>query len=306
VSANVPGYQAATAFPEALRRRTKWSWTAALIRFVTQKRLGAGGGIVLVVLIVTATFAPALAPYDHLEHNIPERMQGPSLDHWVGTDCFGRDQFSRILFGARVSLYVGFVSVVIAASVGLILGVTSAYAGGKFDLIVQRIVDTFMGFPGIVLVLVMVVALQSSLNTVTFAIAVNATPRFIRLARSSAITVKEEVYVLSARALGASAVRIMKNHIIPNSLAPIFVLATGQLGSAIVTEAGLSFLGLGVPPPNPSWGNMLQSAAKEHMEAAPWLAIYPGLALTAVTFAFAVFGDALRDVLDPRLRRGGG
>lgn len=231
-------------------------------------------------------------------------MQAPSAEHWLGTDPFGRDQLSRIMFGARVSLYVGLGAVLLSSGLGTVLGVVSAYFGGKIDLLVQRLVDTMMGFPSIVLVLVMVVALRPSLNTVTFAIAVNATPRFIRLARSTTLSVKEETFILSARALGASAVRIMGLHIIPNSLAPIFVLATGLLGSAIVTEAGLSFLGLGVPPPHPSWGNMLQAASKEHMEGAPWLAIYPGIALTMVTFAFSVFGDALRDVLDPRLRGG--
>ena len=285
-----------------LRRRGALSFASVIGRFITHKPLGAGGGIVILTLVLVAIFAAALAPYDPFHHSIPERMQGPSAAHWVGTDPFGRDQLSRIIYGARMSLYVGLGAVVLASGFGTLMGVVSGYFGGKLDLLVQRIVDTMMGFPSIVLVLVMVIALRPSLNTVTFAIAVNATPRFVRLARSSTLSIREEAYVLSARALGASAIRIMGVHIIPNSLAPIFVLATGLLGSAIVTEAGLSFLGLGVPPPHPSWGNMLQAAAKEHMEAAPWLAIYPGVALTMVTFAFAVFGDALRDVLDPRLR----
>lgn len=293
---------AAAALEGVLLRRGKRSIAGALLRFMIRKPLGAGGGLVIVALVFIAILAPALAPFDPFQHNIPERMQAPSAQHWVGTDIFGRDQLSRIIFGARVSLYVGLGAVVLSSGLGLVLGVTSAYLGGKFDLGVQRIVDTMMGFPSIVLVLVMVVALQPSLNTVTFAIAVNATPRFVRISRSAALSIKEEAYVLAARAIGASGVRIIGLHIIPNSLAPMFVLATGLLGSAIVIEAGLSFLGLGVPPPNPSWGNMLQSAAREHMEIASWLAIYPGIALATVTFAFAVFGDALRDVLDPRLR----
>jgi peptide/nickel transport system permease protein len=264
--------------------------------------LGAFGGVVILLLVVVAVAAPLLAPYDPFEHNPPERMQGPSLQHLVGTDVFGRDQLSRIMYGSRVSLYVGLMSVILGTSIGLLVGVTSAYLGGKFDLLVQRVVDTMMGFPGLVLVLIMVVALGPSLNNVTLAIAVNYVDKVVRLSRSSALAVKEEGYVLAARAFGASTMRIIARHITPNSLAPIFVLATGQLGSAIVTEAGLSFLGLGVPPPHPSWGNMLQGAAKEHLEIAGWLAIYPGIALASVTFAFAVFGDALRDVLDPRLR----
>ena len=185
---------------------------------------------------------------------------------------------------------------------GMMIGITSAYVGGKFDLVVQRFVDTMMGFPGLVVVLIMVVALGPSLFNVTLAIAVNYFDKVIRLARSSALSVKEEQYVLAATAVGARTWRIIYRYITPNSLAPVFVLATQQLGTAIVIEASLSFLGLGVQPPNPSWGNMLQAAAKSNMELAPWLAIFPGAALALVTFSFAVFGDALRDVLDPRMR----
>jgi peptide/nickel transport system permease protein len=174
--------------------------------------------------------------------------------------------------------------------------------GGKFDLVVQRFVDTMMGFPGLVLVLVMVVALGPSLFNVTLAIAFNYFDKVIRLARSSALSIKEEPYLLSAKAIGAKAGRVLYRYVTPNALAPVFVLATQQLGTAIVIEASLSFLGLGVQPPTPSWGNMLQAAAKSNMETAPWLAIFPGAALALVTFAFAVFGDALRDALDPRMR----
>jgi peptide/nickel transport system permease protein len=186
--------------------------------------------------------------------------------------------------------------------IGMGIGVASAYFGGKFDLMVQRFVDTMMGFPGLVLVLIMVVALGPSLFNVTLAIAITYSDKVIRLSRSAALSVKEEDYILAARAVGVDTRRILYRHVAPNTLAPIFVLASAQLGASIVTEAGLSFLGLGVQPPTPSWGNMLQAAATGNMEAAPWLAIYPGLALAIVTFAFAVFGDALRDVLDPRLR----
>jgi peptide/nickel transport system permease protein len=275
---------------------------SAVLRFIHRKPLGAAGGLLVILLVLVSTFASVLAPYDPYEHNTAISMSPPTSQNLAGTDVFGRDQLSRIIFGARISLYVGLLSVVLGTSVGLVIGVTSAYFGGKFDLLVQRLVDTMMGFPGLVLVLVLVIALGPSLFNVTLAIAINYSDKVVRLTRSSALSVKEEVYVLAAGAIGAGNLRIITRHIIPNSLAPLFVLATGQLGSAIVTEASLSFLGLGVQPPHPSWGNMLQAASKAHLETAAWLAIYPGLALAAVTFAFAVFGDAMRDVLDPRLR----
>jgi peptide/nickel transport system permease protein len=302
MSTNIPQSDAASGLGFVLRRGDRPSYLSSTIRFIQRKPLGAAGGLAIALLVFVAIAAPLLAPYDAFEHNPPDRMQPPSAQHLTGTDVFGRDQLSRIIYGSRVSLYVGLVSVILGTSLGMAVGVTSAYVGGKFDLLVQRVVDTMMGFPGLVLVLIMVVALGPSLNNVTLAIAVNFVDKVVRLSRASALSVKEEGYVMSARAFGASALRIIGKHITPNSLAPIFVLATGQLGSAIVTEAGLSFLGLGVPPPHPSWGNMLQGAAKEHLEDASWLAVYPGVALASVTFSFAVFGDALRDVLDPRLR----
>jgi len=285
------------------------TWSARLAsylrnirRFARGNPLGAFGGVVVLLLIFTALFAPLVAPADPFTHNPSESFSPPSWKHLAGTDVFGRDQLSRIIYGSRISLLVGFGSVLIGTTVGLLIGISSAYFGGKYDLMVQRLVDTLMGFPGLVLVLVMVVALGPSIMNVTLAIAVNYFDKVVRLARASALSVKAEPYILAATAVGVRPWRIIIRHVTPNSLAPIFVLATQQLGSAIVIEASLSFLGLGVQPPNPSWGNMLQSAAKESMELAPWLAIYPGIALAVVTFSFAVFGDALRDALDPRMR----
>jgi peptide/nickel transport system permease protein len=254
------------------------------------------------LLVVFALLGPILAPHDPYVQDSTRSLRPPSADNLLGTDRFGRDQLSRIIYGAQVSLYVGLVSVIIGTAIGMVIGVASAYFGGKFDLVVQRLVDTMMGFPGLILVLILVVALGPSLFNVTLAIAINYSDKVIRLARAAALSVKGEDYILAARAIGVRTPRMLYRHIAPNSLAPIFVLATAQLGNAIVTEAGLSYLGLGVQPPTPSWGNMLQAASSQNMEAAPWLAIYPGLALAIVTFAFAVFGDALRDVLDPRLR----
>ena len=275
---------------------------AGILRFARRKPLGAFGGFVVVSIILVAVLAPVIVPADPYTHNSSASYEPPSWEYLAGTDVFGRDQLSRIIYGSRISLFVGFASVIIGTTVGVVIGVASAYIGGKFDLVVQRFIDTMMGFPGLVVVLVMVVALGPSLLNVTLAIAFNYFDKVIRLSRSSALSVKEEPYVLAAVAIGARNWRILTRYLIPNCLAPVFVLATQQLGAAIVIEASLSFLGLGVQPPTPSWGNMLQAAAKTNMELAPWLSIFPGAALALLTFSFAVFGDALRDVLDPRMR----
>jgi peptide/nickel transport system permease protein len=274
----------------------------AVIRFIRTKPLGTFGAAILIILCLTALFADIIAPYDPIRQDVPYRLRSPDESFWFGTDIYGRDVFSRIVYGARVSLYVGMLSVIIGTVVGMILGATSGYLGGRFDILVQRIMDALMGFPPIVLALILVVALGPSLNSVTVAIAITYMPRVARLARSSALSIKEEAYVDAARTVGCTTPRIMLLHVIPNSLTPVFVLATGQLGNSIVAEATLSFLGLGVPPPHPSWGGMLQFGAKGYLESAPWLTIFPGLALSSVVFAFALFGDALRDVLDPRLK----
>jgi peptide/nickel transport system permease protein len=285
----------------ALSARRGFS-TNPVIAFIRKKPLGAFGAGILIVLCLTAIFADFIAPYDPILQDVPYRLRAPDESFWFGTDIYGRDVFSRIVYGARVSLYVGILSVLIGTAVGLVLGAASGYLGGRFDILVQRIMDALMGFPPIVLALILVVALGPSLNSVTVAIAITYLPRVARLARSSALSIKEEAYVDAARTIGCTTPRIMLLHVIPNSLTPVFVLATGQLGNSIVAEATLSFLGLGVPPPHPSWGGMLQFGAKGYLESAPWLTIFPGLALSSVVFAFALFGDALRDVLDPRLK----
>jgi peptide/nickel transport system permease protein len=273
-----------------------------IVTFIRRQPLGAAGAVVLILVLISAIFANFIAPYDPVLQDVPYRLRPPDESFWFGTDIYGRDVFSRIVFGARISLYVGTVSVVIGTAAGLLLGITSGYLGGSFDLWVQRIMDAMMGFPPLVLALILLVALGPSLNSVTGAIAITYSPRVARLARSSALSIKQEAYVDAARTIGCSTWRIMLRHVTPNSLTPVFVLATGQLGNAIVAEATLSFLGLGVPPPEPSWGGMLQFGARGYLESAPWLTIFPGLALSSVVFAFALFGDALRDVLDPRLK----
>ena len=282
--------------------RAQKNWRGHVWTFVRKKPLGATGGLSLIVLVLTALFAPLIQTFDPLLQDIPNRLPSPDSQFLFGTDPFGRDMFSRIVHGARVSLYVGLISVTLGTTVGTLTGVASAYAGGKVDLLVQRVVDAMQGIPGLILILALVVALGASLNNVTIAIAIAFTPRMVRLSRSQALMVKQEDYVLAAKTIGASSVRIILRHVLTNSLTPVIVLATGYLGTAIVTEAGLSFLGLGVPPPHPSWGGMLQFGARQYQEAAPWLTIFPGTALTITVFGFNLFGDALRDSLDPRLR----
>lgn len=286
------------------RRHQRASWLEVIGHFIRRKPLGAVGGFIVLGMVLVAVFAPLVAPYDPIVQDIPNRLKEPGPQFWFGTDTFGRDIFSRIVFGSRISIYVGLLSVALGAGIGVVLGVTSGYLGGWFDLLIQRVVDGLMGFPSLVLSLVMVVSLGPSLNAVAVALAVSFTPRMVRLARASALSVREEMYVTAAQAIGSPAWRVIVRHLLPNCLAPVFVLATGYLGSAIVAEASLSFLGLGVPPPHPSWGGMLQFGAKGYLEAAPWLTIFPGLALSLATFGFALFGDALRDILDPRLRSG--
>ena len=271
--------------------------------FARRKPLGALGAAVLILMGLAAIFAPLVATHDPVGQDIPNRLSGPGSSFFFGTDNFGRDMFSRIVYGARTSLVVGFGAVAIGTLAGAIIGEVSAYAGGPADLLIQRFVDAIQGFPGLILALAMVVALGPSLINVTIAISVSLFPPMARLARAEALIAKEQDYVLAARTLGASARRIIFRHIMPNSLASVIVLATGYLGTAIVIEASLSFLGLGVPPPNPSWGGMLQFGARQYQESAPWLTIFPGLALAITVFAFNFLGDALRDEMDPRLHR---
>ena len=298
--------QSATTVAEEFEARSRRPFLvralAACRKFVARKPLGAIGFVVLVILICSALFAPWVQTHDPNEQNIKLRLTGMSADNWFGTDQFGRDLFSRVVHGGRVSLRVAFQAVIISKVIGLVLGLVSGYFGGKTDMVIQRLVDIKMAFPSLILTLAIVAIMSPSLNNVAWAIAIASLPSTIRVIRAQTLSVKEMDYVEAARALGASPSRIMAFHILPQCWAPLIIIASASLGGAILTETSLSFLGLGVPPPLPTWGGMLSGASQQYMERAPWLVIWPGIAISLVVFGFNLFGDALRDVLDPRLR----
>jgi peptide/nickel transport system permease protein len=269
-----------------------------------RKSLGAASAVIILALILAAVLADSIAPYDPLTVAESERLQPPSWTHPMGTDNLGRDILSRIIHGSRISLWVGFLSVLIATGVGVIVGTVSAYAGGTTDLVVQRFIDAVQSIPGLILALVMAVVLGPSTTTAVVAIAIVNIPSQARIVRSAVLSVAEEAYIDAARAVGCSNPRIMQLHILPNIVAPVIVLASVLFGNAIIIEASLSFLGLGTPPPAPSWGGMLSGAGRQFMEQVPTLALFPGLAISIAVLAFNLFGDMLRDILDPKLRRG--
>jgi peptide/nickel transport system permease protein len=273
-----------------------------LLRFARRKPLGAFGAIVAVILIVVAVFAPFIATHDPAETNGAFVYAPPGSQLLLGGDQLGRDVFSRLVYGARISLYAGLLSAFIGATIGMVVGVASVHFGGKTDLIVQRIIDTMMAFPPLILAIAIMAALGASLNNVVIALSIAYIPSAARVLRSQALAVKEMDFILAARAIGAGHRRIIFRYMIPNCLALYIVLVSVFLGTAIVAEATLSFLGIGVPPDVPSWGGMLNGAAQTYVHLAPWLGVFPGLAIAIVVFAWNLLGDALRDVLDPRLR----
>jgi peptide/nickel transport system permease protein len=274
-----------------------WLW-----RFTRRYPLGALGGALLIVVCLAALFAPIVARYDPLDTNFIAILQPPSLEYPLGTDQFGRDVLSRLLYGARTALLVGFCSSLLGASLGALLGTVSAYFGGKIDLALQRVTDVFLSFPIVVLALAVVAVLGTGVLNVILAITIPTIPQVARVVRASALCVRAMPYVESARAVGASHARIVGRYMLPNVMAPYLIMLTAFLGQAILLEASLSFLGLGVAEPTPAWGLMLRGAGVQFAERAPWLGIAPGLAISLTVFAFNVFGDALRDALDPRLR----
>jgi peptide/nickel transport system permease protein len=280
-----------------LRRSSSTIW-----RFAKGKPLGASGGAVFLIIVLAAVFAPWVAPYDPYAVYPKLSIATPSLQHWLGNDDLGRDMLSRIIHGGRYSLVAATLAVSIAITVGSLLGITSAWYGGKVDLFFQRVVDSMQAIPGILLAIGVVSVLGPDIRNVAIAIGVSSIARDIRITRGAALSVKENTYVEAAVAIGASTRRIMFRHILPNVAPLIIVVVTISFGGAILAETSLSFLGVGIQPPLPSWGAMLSGNAAGFFQVAPHLAIAPGIVITAVVFAVNVFGDALRDVLDPRLR----
>jgi len=276
-------------------------WTA-VVRFCRKKPLGAAGGFLMLLMLLTAVFADVLTTADPITTNAADTLARPSAQFWLGSDHLGRDIYSRIVYGARVSLIVGVASTLLGSVLGGIIGLLSGYLGGKTDLIAQRVMDILQGLPLLVLALVMAAALGPSIPNVIIAISIPIIPRAARVIRSSVLAIREFAYIEAARALGVGHLSIAFRHILPNTVGPFIVLATAQLGSAILVEAALSFLGLGVPEPSPSWGRMLSVSATEYAQKAPHLVLFPGFAISLAVFGSNLLGDALRDVLDPRLR----
>ena len=277
-------------------------WTVVIFGLIRRYPLGAAGAFVVIVMIVMALFADVIAPYDPEENSFEHMFTPPGLQFLLGADDFGRDLFSRIIFGARTALIVGFVSAGVGATAGLILGVASAYFGGWFDLLLQRVMDVFMAFPLIIMALAVVAVLGPGIDKVIIAITIPFIPQCARVVRSSALAIREIPYVDAARALGFGHARIILRHMVPNVMAPYLILLTAFVGQAILLEAVLSYLGLGVQEPTAAWGLMLKSGAEEYAESAPWIAIFPGVAISLAVFGFNLFGDGLRDALDPKLR----
>lgn len=275
---------------------------AAVRSFTVTRPLGAAGAAIILLMAIAALLAGALAPYDPLQNDYRAMFQAPGAGHWFGTDSFGRDVLSRILFGARTALWIGLSSSILGTSLGAVIGVSCAYFGGRVDLWAQRLMDILLSFPLIVLALVVVAVMGSGIWNVILAIAIPMIPRAALVVRSSALALRQMLFIESALTLGASHARIIFRHMAPNVVAPYLIMLTAFLGQAILLEASLSFLGLGVAEPVPAWGLMLRGAAVEFAERAPWMALFPGLAISLAVFAFNVFGDSLRDALDPKLR----
>ncbi|MCZ6607313.1 MAG: ABC transporter permease [Alphaproteobacteria bacterium] len=278
-------------------------WHAVAIDLTRRYPLGTGGAVIVVVMIVLAVFADVLSPYDPEENAFEFMLTPPGYQFWMGTDQFGRDILTRLVYGARTALFVGFSCAFIGAFTGLVLGVASAYFGGRFDLIFQRVMDVFMAFPLIIMALAVVSIFGTGTQNVIIAITIPFIPRCARVVRSSALAIREIPYVDAARACGFSDARIILRHMVPNVMAPFLIMISAFVGQAILLEASLSYLGLGVQEPTPAWGLMLQGGAEEYAESAPWVAIWPGIAISLAVFGFNLFGDALRDALDPKLRQ---
>ena len=276
-----------------------WSQAGFLAR---RYPLGAVGAVLVLLFVLTALFAPVIAPHDPLSTNSRASLATPGGTYWLGADFMGRDMFSRIVYGARISLAVAVGATLLGGVLGVLIGLLSGFIGGWLDLATQRLMDIMQSLPLLVMALVMAASLGPSLENTIIAIAIPLVPSVARVVRSSTLSLREQPFVEAARAIGMGEMRIALRHVLPNTLAPLIVLGTAQLGSAILTEASLSFLGLGIPEPYPSWGRMLSESAAEYVRTAPWLVIFPGVAISLTVFGTNLLGDALRDILDPRQR----
>ena len=286
--------------------RTRSPWLDATRRLFTEKPLGAIGAVVTVALLFTALFADLLAPYGYNEVFPQLAKSPPSARFWLGTDHIGRDMLSRVIYGARISMIVGLSASVVSSIVELVLGMSSGYLGRKFDMILQRVVDAVMGFPGIVLLVVVMSLVGPGMATIIIVLGLRWGINGSRIIRGAVLSIKSNVYVDAAIATGCRTTQVLVRHILPHIVAPLIINFSTRVPGIILTEASLSFLGYGVPPPAPSWGGMLSGPGREHMLTAPWIAIWPGVALSVVVYGVNMLGDAVRDILDPRLRGGSG
>ena len=293
--------------PEALPRPLRLPRAVALIlRFCRRKPLGAIGAVIVVALIFMALFADRVAPYSYDASIRGARMKPPSIQFWMGTDNLGRDIWSRVVYGARISVTIGFATVALSTLLATVIGVSSAYLGGTYDIVVQRVVDAWLSFPALVIVLSLLAALGPGLLNLILALSILGAAGTSRVIRGAALSTMQDPYVEAARALGAGHARVIIRHVLPNVMATIIILATIGLGTVILAESALSFLGFGIPPPYPSWGGMLSGSGRSFMVHAPWMALFPAAAISLAVFGFNMFGDALRDLLDPRMRGAGG
>ncbi len=294
-----------SAFPYAEPKRHSLP-VNLVIRLVKEKPLGTVGAVIVLTMFVVGIFADFIAPYGYNEINVPIKLSGPTTGYLLGTDQLGRDILSRIIFGARISMFVGLGGAAIGTIIATVLGISSGYFGGKFDLTVQRFVDVLMALPWIFFVLTLMVIVGQGLIQIIVVLGIRTGIIYSRVVRGAVIGIKENVYVDAAKAIGAPPGRILTRHILPNVMASLIIMFTISMGQMILSEATISFLGFGIPPPTPSWGSMLSGEGRRFMIYAPWMAIWPGLALAIVVYGVNMFGDAVRDLLDPRLRGGVG
>jgi peptide/nickel transport system permease protein len=286
----------------AVHRRRQHPLDVFVRRLVREKPLGAVGGAIFLIFLIAGTFAGVIAPYGLNETDLLRRLEPPSLSHWFGTDHLGRDVLSRILMGAQLSMIVAVLAAGLATVVSIVLGVLSGYLGGRVDMLIQRMVDAWMTFPDLVLLIVVVSIVGPGVPQIVLILGLLYGIAGSRIVRGAVVSVRENMYTHAAQSMGAKTWHILRRHILPNIMPVVIVLFTTRVGAVILAEAGLSFLGLGVPPPAPTWGGMLSDSGRSYLYLGPWLALAPGLCLAVVVYAINIYGDALRDLLDPRMR----